>query len=136
MFRKLVKATEIEIDGQPYAVRYFEQRTVHGSQRFSCEVLLDAADRIIVDDDSLTSLESKVARLAPATIYSRLLAATRSGRGIEETGPLADRAQAAPGAEYSRIAAHGQLAAGPVGPARRRCRLAAAVATSAAEPRP
>jgi hypothetical protein len=37
-------------------------------------VLLDAADRIIVDDDSMTSLESKVTRLAPATVYSRVLA--------------------------------------------------------------
>ena len=44
------------------------------ARRFSCEVVLEAADRIIVDDDSLTSLESKVARLVPATIYSRLLA--------------------------------------------------------------
>jgi hypothetical protein len=77
MVRKPVKATEIEIDGQRYAVQYFEQTTVHGSQRFSCEVMIDATDRIIVDDDSMTSLESKVARLAPATIYSRLLA----GRG-------------------------------------------------------
>ena len=36
------------------------------------------ADRIIVDDDSMTSLESKVERLAPATVYSRLLAGGRS----------------------------------------------------------
>jgi hypothetical protein len=74
MVRKPVKATEIEIDGQRYSVQYFEQMTVRGSQRFSCEVMLDATDRIIIDDDSMTSLESKVARLAPATIYSRLLA--------------------------------------------------------------
>ena len=31
MFRKLVKATEIEIDGQRYAARYFEQKTARGS---------------------------------------------------------------------------------------------------------
>jgi hypothetical protein len=75
MFRRTVKATEIEIDGQRYAAQYFEQETVRGSRRFSCEVTLNATDRIIVDDDSMTSLESKVARLAPVTIYSRVLAA-------------------------------------------------------------
>jgi hypothetical protein len=75
MFRNLIKATEIEIDGTSYAVRYYELRTLRGARRFSCEVLLGAADRIILDDDSMSSLEAKVARLAPATVYSRLLAA-------------------------------------------------------------
>lgn len=74
MFRKLVQTTEIEIDGRNYALRYYEQKTLRGMRRYSCEVLLGAADRIIVDDDSMPSLESKVARLAPATVYSRLLA--------------------------------------------------------------
>jgi hypothetical protein len=78
MFRKPVKMTEIEVEGHRYAVQYFEQQTVRGSRRFSCEVTLDATDRIIVDDDSMSSLESKVERMAPATIYSRLLAARRS----------------------------------------------------------
>jgi hypothetical protein len=54
-------------------VRYFELRTARGGRRYSCEVVLEAADRIIVDDDSLTSLESKVANYVPATIYSREL---------------------------------------------------------------
>jgi hypothetical protein len=74
MFRKLVKTAEVEVDGQSYALRYYEVKTVRGTRRYSCEVLLDAADRIIVDDDSMTSLESKVTRLAPATVYSRVLA--------------------------------------------------------------
>lgn len=78
MFRKLVKTTEIEIDGRSYSLRYFEEKTHRGSRRYNCEVLLGAADRIILDDDSLTSLESKVARLVPATLYSRLLAARPS----------------------------------------------------------
>ena len=77
MFRKPLKVTEIEIDGHRYAVQYFEHMTIRGGRRFSCEVMIDATDRIIVDDDSMTSLESKVERLAPATVYSRLLA----GRG-------------------------------------------------------
>jgi hypothetical protein len=74
MFRKPVKVTEIEIEGHRYTARYFEQKTARGSRRFSCEVTIDAGDCIIVDDDSMTSLESKVERLAPATVYSRLLA--------------------------------------------------------------
>ena len=78
MFRKLVKTTEIEIDGTGYVLRYYELKTIRGGRRFSCEVLLGAADRIILDDDSMSSLESKVARLAPATVYSRLLAARPS----------------------------------------------------------
>jgi hypothetical protein len=78
MFRKLVKASEIEVDGIGYALRFYELKTIRGGRRFSCEVLLDAADRIILDDDSMPSLESKVERLAPATVYSRVLAARRS----------------------------------------------------------
>jgi hypothetical protein len=76
MLRKLVKTGDLEVDGRTYVVRYFEQRTARGGRRYSCEIVLEAADRIIVDDDSLTSLESKVTRLVPATIYSRLLART------------------------------------------------------------
>ena len=75
MFRKRVKATEIEVDGHRYVATYFEQKTVRGSRRFSCEVMLGATDRIIVDDDSMISLESTVEKLAAATVYSRLLAA-------------------------------------------------------------
>jgi hypothetical protein len=78
MFRKLVKITKIEIDGTAYEVRFFELRTIRGARRFSCEVRLGAADLIIVDDDSMTSLESKMDMLAPATVYSRLLAARPS----------------------------------------------------------
>ena len=77
MFRKPIKVTAIEVDGRQYAVHYFEQKTIRGSCRFSCEVLIDATDRVIVDDDSMSSLESKMERLAAATVYSRVLA----GRG-------------------------------------------------------
>ena len=51
MFRKLVKTSQIEVDGIGYALRFYELTTIRGGQRFSCEVLLDAADRIILDDD-------------------------------------------------------------------------------------
>jgi len=78
MVRKLVATADLEIDGRRYPTRYYEQRTIRGGCRYSCEVLLGAGDRVIVDDDSMMSLESKVTRLAPATVYSRLLAARPS----------------------------------------------------------
>ena len=74
MFRKLLQSGEVTVDGRSYVVHYFEHKTARGARRFSCEVILDAADRIILDDDSLTALQAKMARLAPATIYSRALA--------------------------------------------------------------
>ena len=74
MFRKLLHTAQMEVEGRTYVMHYFEQKTARGSRRFSCEVVLDARDRIILDDDSLTSLQAKIARLAPATIYSRALA--------------------------------------------------------------
>ena len=77
MLRKLIEARELEIDGRAYQTYYFEMRTARGARRYSCEVLLTAGDRIILDDDTLTSLEAKVARLAPATVYSRALASRR-----------------------------------------------------------
>jgi hypothetical protein len=78
MFRKLLQTGQVDVDGRVYVVHYFESKTARGLRRFSGEVVLDAGDRIILDDDSLTSLEAKVARLAPATIYSRALASRRA----------------------------------------------------------
>jgi hypothetical protein len=72
--RELIMTAELEADGRRCALRYFELRTARGGRRYSCDVLLDATDRIILDDDSLASLEAKVAKLAPALILSRALA--------------------------------------------------------------
>lgn len=74
MFRKLLHTAEIEVEDHAYTVHYFEQKTARGARRVSCEIVLDAGDRIILDDDSLPSLQARIARLAPATIYSRALA--------------------------------------------------------------
>lgn len=74
MIRKLVQSDQIDVDGRFYVVHYFEHKTARGARRFSGEVVLDAGDRIILDDDCLLSLEAKIARLAPATLYSRALA--------------------------------------------------------------
>ena len=64
----------IEIDGRAYPVDYFEATTEHGTQRYSSEMVLGPGDRIIVDGSSLSALEWRVARLMPATVYSRMLA--------------------------------------------------------------
>ena len=72
--RKLVKTDRIEIEGQAYRVDYFEARTERGTQRYTSETVLGPGDRIIVDGSSLGALEWRVARLMPATLYSRKLA--------------------------------------------------------------
>lgn len=74
MFRKLLHTGNLDVDGRVYVVHYFEHKTARGGRRFSCEAVLAAGDRIILDDDSLVSLQARLARLAPATIYSRALA--------------------------------------------------------------
>ena len=72
---KLIKTDEVEIEGHTYLVRYFETQTVRGKLRYSSDVVLGPTDRIILDGSSLSEVESKVARLVPATIYSRMLVA-------------------------------------------------------------
>ena len=74
MFRTLVKTDALAIDEHTYSVRYFELRTLRGARRYSAEILLGPGDRIILDDDSVTNLETRTARLVPATVYSRVLA--------------------------------------------------------------
>jgi hypothetical protein len=74
MFRMLVKTTAVTIDGRQVDVRYFELRTLRGARRYSAEILLGPGDRIILDDDSVTNLEARTARLVPATLLSRMLA--------------------------------------------------------------
>ncbi len=84
MLRKLVKTTRIELEGRfcpgggtgaVIDIRYFEQRTTSGGRRYTSELFLDATDRIIIDDDTMNGLESKVDRLVPAVLWSRMLAA-------------------------------------------------------------
>ena len=71
MFLKLVKTDRLVVDGRRCDLRYFERRTLRGGRRYSCEVLLGGTDRIIIDDDSLPGLESRVRQMVPATIYCR-----------------------------------------------------------------
>ena len=74
MFRTLVKTESIAIEDRTYPVRYFQLRTIRGGRRYSAEILLGSGDRIIFDDDSVTTLEAKTKRLVPAILYSRMLA--------------------------------------------------------------
>ena len=78
MFRTLVKTDAIAVDARTVDVRYFELRTVRGARRYSAEIVLGPTDRIILDDDSVTNLEARAARLVPATLLSRVLAAKRT----------------------------------------------------------
>ena len=73
MFRTLVKTDAIDIESHLVPVRYFELRTLRGTRRYSAEIMLGPEDRVILDDDSVTTLEARAARLVPATLYSRLL---------------------------------------------------------------
>lgn len=74
MFRTLVKTETIAVQAEVFEVRFFEVRTMRGLRRFSAEILLTADDRIILDDDTVSNLEARVARLVPATLASRRLA--------------------------------------------------------------
>ena len=78
MGRKLVETGQVEVDGHAYTVHYFALTTARGAQRFSCEVVLGAHDRIIVDDDSMVLLQLRVSIVVPATVYSRMLASRTS----------------------------------------------------------
>ena len=82
MLRKHLHTGQIDVEGCSYVAHFFEHRTSRGSSRVSCEVVLSAADRIILDDDSLVSLQSRVARLAPVTIYSRALGLKKHLPGV------------------------------------------------------
>ena len=74
MFRTLIKTSSVSVADHSYTVRYFESCTLRGGRRYSAEIMLGPDDRIILDDDSVNSLEAKTTRLVPATVYSRLLA--------------------------------------------------------------
>ena len=75
MFRKLIKTADIDVAERTYRVRFYEAKTPRGARRYSSEIVLGPGDRIILDDDSVNSLESKIACLVPATVYSRMLVA-------------------------------------------------------------
>jgi hypothetical protein len=74
MLRTLVKTESLTVQNRVFDVRYFEVRTLRGLKRYSAEIMLGPEDRIILDDDSVSTLEARAARLVPATLASRRLA--------------------------------------------------------------
>jgi hypothetical protein len=74
MFRTQLKTEALVIDHRTFEIRYFELRTLRGARRYSAEILLAPGDSIILDDDSLPTLQARAACLVPATLYSRILA--------------------------------------------------------------
>jgi len=76
MFRTLMKTDAVECNNQRYKVCYFESRTPRGQRRYSAEIVLGPGDRIILDDDSVGSLEARTTRLVPATLECRTLTRT------------------------------------------------------------
>ena len=74
MFQTLAKTMAIVVGEHTFSVKYFETWTLRGTRRFSAEIVLRPGDPVILDDDSIPNLEARLARLVPATLYSRLLA--------------------------------------------------------------
>jgi hypothetical protein len=76
MFRKLITTVVLAVENQTFLVRYFKLQTVRGRLRYSAEILLAPGDWIILDDDSVPTLEARAMQLMPATLYSRMLVRT------------------------------------------------------------
>jgi len=74
MDRTLVKTETVSVGDRAFQVRFFASRTPRGLRRYSAEIVLAPGDRVILDDDSVVSLEVRATRLVPATVYSRVLA--------------------------------------------------------------
>ncbi|MGB7217821.1 MAG: hypothetical protein WBD07_03340 [Vicinamibacterales bacterium] len=78
MFRVLLKTDVLTIGERAFPVRYFELRTQRGTSRYSADILIGPGDHIILDDDSISNLETRAPNVVPATIDSRALAARRT----------------------------------------------------------
>jgi len=61
------------VEERTLSIRYYETRTLHGDARFSAEVVFQPEDHIILDADSVNHLETQVASLLHASMYSRTL---------------------------------------------------------------
>jgi hypothetical protein len=74
MLRKYMTTETVAVEAQEINVRYWEVLTQRGVRRYSAEILISPEDCIILDDDSLSNLQTRTACLVPATLYSRLIA--------------------------------------------------------------
>ena len=76
MFQKLIKKTNLDVKERTVSVSYYKTRTTNGTSRYSAEVVFHPSDHMILDADSVNSLETKLACLMHASLYSRLLVDT------------------------------------------------------------
>jgi hypothetical protein len=70
----LVKTEALAVDNQNVEVRFFELLTPTGARRYCADITIGPGDHIILDGDSVITLETKAWRLVPATLLSRTLA--------------------------------------------------------------
>ena len=78
MFQKLIKTTDLDVEERTFSVCYYETKTMNGSSRYSAEVVFHPEDHMILDDDSVDGLETKLACLVRASVYGRILVDGRS----------------------------------------------------------
>ena len=78
MIQKLIKQTRLDVEERTFSVCYYETRKLNGASRYSAEVVFHPRDHMILDADSVTGLESKLASLVRASFYGRMLADTAS----------------------------------------------------------
>lgn len=74
LFRRLLRREEVTINDRVYPVYFYEGQTLRGQKRYSSEIILGQTDHVILDDDSMPKLRSKLARFVPAFVLSRLIA--------------------------------------------------------------
>ncbi len=76
MFQKLIKKTNLDVEERTFSVCYYETPRMNGASRYSAEVVFHPRDHMILDADSVTSLETKLACLVRASFYGRMLVET------------------------------------------------------------
>ena len=70
----LLKVDRVIVDDVVCYVDYVAAETNRGMPRFTAQIVLPSTDVIILDDDSLATLELRVRNIAPALLYSRMIA--------------------------------------------------------------
>jgi len=61
-------------------ITYFKSTNLEGKVRYSSEIIFRSGDKVIIDDKTLSRLESKINLLIPASIYSRVIAGMISSK--------------------------------------------------------
>ena len=77
MFQRLIKTTALDVGEQTFSVYYYETTTMSGASRYSAEVVFHPKDHMILDADSISSLETRLACLVRASFLGRSLVDAR-----------------------------------------------------------